>query len=558
MTSPRTPDEEARWQAARLATLRRAGFRCADCGRGDDGTLHVHHVVPRDLGGMDDLANLVVLCPGCHAARHPRLHMRLAGSRMWGWALRLARALDRDGEIPDGLAAIEPALQALGISQLREGQLDIILAALRGESLLAVRPTGSGKSLCFQTPTLAVSGTSYVVTPLSALMRDQVSQLTRKKVPAAAISSQNGAEEKRLAYRALADGALKFLYLSPERFDPAVIGDPTEIDRLAAQRPAFLVIDEAHCVDRWGGDFRPSYARLAEVRQRLGDPPVLAFTATAGAEMQGRILQSLGVPDARVFLADVDRPNIALVRARWRIEGERLDQLERLVRHRPRGRTMIFVATIRHGEDVQGALAGRGLEIPFYHGQLEARERMWIEDRFTGRVEPLADVVICTNAFGMGLDVPDVRLVVHWSLPESPEDYLQEVGRAGRDGQRSIAVLFVEEQEGGGIRRWMAQKGREDRLRRGDHVGDVEAAFALRMQGIDALERMARDQRACFRKGLLAWFGAERTPRASLAMRLLRWLYEGRQRTVRAGMCCDACDRAKAEAYLRGGRFPRR
>lgn len=558
MTSPRTPDEEARWQAARQAALRRDGYRCADCGRADDGALHVHHVVPRDLGGEDDLANLVVLCPGCHAARHPRLQMRMAGSRMRGWVLRLAFALDRDGEIPAGIAAIEPALQALGIAHLREGQLDIILAALRGESLLAVRPTGSGKSLCFQTPTLATAGTSYVVTPLIALMRDQVSQLTRKKVPAAAISSQNGAEEKRLAYQALAAGALKFLYVAPERFDPAVVGDPREIERLAAHRPAFLVIDEAHCVDRWGGDFRPSYARLAEVRRQLGDPPVLAFTATAGTEMQGRILQSLGVPEARVFLADVDRPNIALVRTRWRTEGERFDQLERLVRNRPRGRTMIFVATVRHGEEVQSALAGRGLELPFYHGKLEARERMWIEDRFTGRVEPASDAVICTNAFGMGLDVPDVRLVIHWSLPESPEDYLQEVGRAGRDGQRSVAVLFLEERQGAGIRRWMAQKGREDRLQRGDPLAEVEAAFALRMQGIDALEGMARDQRACFRKGLLTWFGAERAPRVSLAMRLLRWLFEGRQRTVRAGMCCDACDRSRADAYLRSGRFARR
>jgi len=558
VTASRTPDQEARWQAARAAAVRRDGFRCAACGRADDGALHVHHVVPRDLGGADELANLISLCPGCHAARHPRLQMRLAGSRMRAWLLRLARALDRDGEIPRGVEAIEPALQALGITQLRDGQLEIILAALRGESLLAVRPTGSGKSLCFQAPTIATPGTSYVVTPLIALMRDQVSQLTTKKLPAAAISSQNGPEEKRLAFAALAEEALKFLYVAPERFDPAVIRNASEIDLLAARPPAYLVIDEAHCVDRWGGDFRPSYARLAEVRRQLGDPPVLAFTATAGAEMQQRILHSLGVPGARVFLADVDRPNIALVRARWRHDEDRFAQLERLVRNRPCGRTMIFVATIKQGEEVRAALAGRGIEIPFYHGQLEAKERMWIEDRFTGRVEPLADAVVCTNAFGMGLDVPDVRLVIHWVAPESPEDYLQEVGRAGRDGQRSVAILFVREQAEPGIRRWMAQKARADRLERGDPPADVEAAFRQRMQGIEALEAMARDRRACFRKGLLTWFGGGAAPRTSLAMRIVRWLFEGRRRTVRAGLCCDACDRPRAEAYLRSGRFPRR
>ena len=185
----------------------------------------------------------------------------------------------------------------------------MVEAALSGQSVLVVSPTGFGKTLCFQLPAVLRQGVSVVVSPLKALMAEQVSSLLRLKIPSTFINSDLDRDEKRLRYRLLANKSFKLLYAAPERF---FVQNESELQGLRSIRPAFLVIDEAHCVDQWGRDFRPEYGRLREVREALGSPPVLAFTATAGVEMQQRILASLGVGDARVFVRDVDRPNISL------------------------------------------------------------------------------------------------------------------------------------------------------------------------------------------------------------------------------------------------------
>jgi ATP-dependent DNA helicase RecQ len=212
---------------------------------------------------------------------------------------------------------------------------------------------------------------------------------------------------------------------------------------LRSIRPAFLVIDEAHCIDQWGRDFRPEYGRLREVRAALGSPPVLAFTATAGEEMQQRILASLGVSDARVFVRGVDRPNISLLR--WNVPSTQrsriiaqLCQISLL-----KGKVMIFVPTRKIGEALQKYLRDQGLETPFYHSQLaSAWQRERLVKRFVGESRPIVDRIICTSAFGMGLDVSDVRMIIHWQHPSSVEDYLQEFGRAERDGRPAVAVLL--------------------------------------------------------------------------------------------------------------------
>ena len=235
--------------------------------------------------------------------------------------------------------------------------------------------------------------------------------------------------------------SFKLLYAAPERF---FVQNKSELHVLRSIRPAFLVIDEAHCIDQWGRDFRPEYGRLREVREALGSPPVLAFTATAGVEMQQRILASLGVSDARVFVRDVDRPNISLLR--WTASTAERPRIIAELCQLPLpngGKVMIFVPTRKIGEALQTHLRDQGLETPFYHSQLaSAWEREQLVKRFVGESQPSVDRIICTSAFGMGLDVSDVRMVIHWQHPSSVEDYLQEFGRAGRDGRPSVAVLL--------------------------------------------------------------------------------------------------------------------
>jgi RecQ family ATP-dependent DNA helicase len=295
------------------------------------------------------------------------------------------------------------------LDRFRDGQLAVVQAALTGRSLLVVSPTGFGKTLCFQLPAVLRRGVSVVISPLKALMGEQVSSLLRRKIPSSYINSDIGPDEKRLRYRLLASNHLKLLYVAPERF---FVQSTNEQQQLRSVRPAFLVVDEAHCVDQWGRDFRPEYGRLKEVREALGSPPILAFTATAGQEMQKRILASLGVPDAQVFVRGVDRPNIALLR--WSVSiNLRPWAIEQLCRVQmpAKGKVMIFVPTRKIGTALQKYLGEHGLETPFYHSQFDKPwDREQLLKRFVGDSRPEVDRIICTSAFGMGLDVPNVRM----------------------------------------------------------------------------------------------------------------------------------------------------
>jgi len=267
-------------------------------------------------------------------------------------------------------------------------------------------------------------------------MSQQVVDLQMKKVPATFINGDLGPQEKEIRYQLLRDGCIKFLYCTPERFDPRMVRQ-AEVNEITRARPAYLVIDEAHCIDRWGNDFRPNYGNLGAIRHALGSPPVLAFTATAGTQGQRRILESLGIPDARVVVTGVNRPNIKFVRLPNVKDKVRYSLITNLLRVMPHGRAMLFVPTVNTGKQLQDGLRSFELDLPFFHSKLgTANDRDMLLGQFTGRTDPPVRVIICTNAFGMGLDLPDVRLVVHWQHPASPEDYLQEFGRAGR--RRSI------------------------------------------------------------------------------------------------------------------------
>lgn len=528
------------WEIARQTVLRRDGHRCVQCG-GDlkaDGA-HVHHLLPRASGGTDEPANLISLCPMCHAAVHPHLGVGLARRLLQRAAVRLAHWLDTEGRLARETGHLGPALRLFGLDAFRPAQIDVVEAALRGRSLLLVSPTGSGKSLAFQVPAVLTPGLCLVVSPLKALMSDQVSGLLRRRIPATFMNSDLSSEEKQLRLDLLTKRSFKFLYLAPERFFGA---NERELALLRALRPAYLVVDEAHCIDRWGRDFRPEYGRLAEVREQLGNPPVLAFTATAGRETQARILASLGASAGDVFVHGANRPNITFLRRRVRQDARPGFVAELLRLADAIGiKSMVFVPTRKIGDALSAALATQGVATPFFHGQLRTQEKEDLLQRFGGHLEPKLSRIICTNAFGMGVDIPDVRLVIHWQHPASPEDYLQEFGRAGRNGQRSVAVLLTDPKPDGpalSLLDFMA----------GLTVEAAKVTAGERAELLTQKRRLSRQMqtfafdRSCFRDALLSYFGESRArPRRPLALRIIDWVFAKHSARAETGVCCDVC-----------------
>lgn len=540
MSPSRSDASERHWREVRAIVLARDNRRCKQCGElCAEGEADVHHLVPRAAGGMDDPANLITLCDGCHAARHPNLQGTLARRVIERWGLRLAKWLDRRGDLAGLDESLGATLRLLGVTHFRTPQLDVVLAALRGESLLLVSATGSGKSLCFQVPILLGQGCGFIISPLKALMSQQVADLQNRKIPGTFINGDLGPREKEIRYALLRGHAIKFLFCTPERFDSAMVR-AAEVEEITSARPSYLVVDEAHCIDRWGQDFRPNYGKLGAVRTALGRPPVLAFTATAGVQSQRRILESLGIPDARVVVTGVNRPNIKLARLNSVDDELRYFVIVQLLKVMPTGRAMLFVPTVKTGKQLQERLRLVGFELPFFHsGFGTANDREMLLARFTGRAAPAANVVICTNAFGMGLDLPDVRLVIHLQHPASVEDYLQEFGRAGRDGRPSVAVLFTGVKDEG-LLRFMAKKTVEQANT--DPATEQEILDA-KYRAIDEMRSIATTRDACFREAIVQYFGEVPSPHGrSFAVRIVDWLFSRSITIRRTPLCCDRCD----------------
>jgi ATP-dependent DNA helicase RecQ len=330
--------------------------------------------------------------------------------------------------------------QSFGHETFRPGQEDIIRCALDGRDLLAVMPTGSGKSLCYQLPALLLPGLTLVVSPLISLMKDQVDDLRRLRVEAAGLHSMQSADEQCGVLARAGEGLLRLLYVSPERF-----ASPQFRSVLARVPLARFVVDEAHCVSQWGHDFRPDYRRLAEAaascRASEGDgrPPILTFTATATPEVRDDIVSLLGLRAPRVFVSGFDRPNIGLRVLPVAGDQLKLILIPGLVAGR---RAIVYGATRRRAEEVADMLAGHGLSAAAYHAGLPDHERSRVQDRFAAGA---LQTVCATNAFGMGIDRPDIESIVHADIPGSVEAYYQEVGRAGRDGRPASATLLWNE-----------------------------------------------------------------------------------------------------------------
>ena len=321
--------------------------------------------------------------------------------------------------------------QYFGYDSFRPLQREIMEQTLAGRDVLAILPTGAGKSLCFQLPALARDGLTLVVSPLIALMKDQVDSLTASGVSATLLNSSIQGAEAQRRRAALAQGQYKLLYAAPERV--MTDGFIQDLQRWNVTR---IAVDEAHCISEWGHDFRPEYRQLAQLREYLPDVPFLALTATATAQVRGDIAQQLRLNQPDVFLASFNRPNLG-----YSIlpKDKPTRQVFEFIRERPNESGIVYVQSRKSAENLAAALAAEGIKAVAYHAGLQPEQRIANQDAF---IHDAARVVCATIAFGMGIDKPDVRFVIHADLPKNLEGYYQETGRAGRDGLPAECVLL--------------------------------------------------------------------------------------------------------------------
>lgn len=317
-----------------------------------------------------------------------------------------------------------------GYKQFRPLQEDIVNAVLKGNDTLALLPTGGGKSICFQVPAMVKDGICIVVSPLIALMKDQVENLQRKGIDAIAITSSMHKREIDIALDNCVHGKIKFLYLSPERLE-------TEIVKVRLQRMNvnLIAIDESHCISQWGYDFRPSYLKIAAIRETLPNIPILALTATATKEVVYDIQEKLHFKKPNVLQKSFERTNVAY------IVVEEEDKLARLVKiaNKLKGTGIVYVRNRKKTQEIAQYLKSNNIAADFYHAGLDVKTRDLKQNNWMNNK---TRVIVCTNAFGMGIDKPDVRFVVHIDLPDALEAYFQEAGRAGRDEQKAYAILL--------------------------------------------------------------------------------------------------------------------
>src|SRR5215204_4069448 len=329
--------------------------------------------------------------------------------------------------------AITSLQKHFGFNDFREGQREVIGSILEGKDAVVVMPTGSGKSLCYQLPAMILDGVTLVVSPLIALMKDQVDALQARGLPATFINSSISEPEQRARIDALRRREHKLVYIAPERFRSS------RFNAALQEIPISLfAVDEAHCISTWGHDFRPDYMRLRNVIKSLNKVQTLALTATATPYVRSDIIQQLGLDRPQTFVSGFDRPNLSIEVAHTQREREKITRIRALARQ-TNGSGIIYASTRKAVEQVGAKLKALDLKVSEYHSGMSDALRVRAQDDFmSGRTQ----MIVATNAFGMGIDKPDIRFVVHYQMPGSIEAYYQEIGRAGRDGLPSTCVLL--------------------------------------------------------------------------------------------------------------------
>jgi len=378
----------------------------------------------------------------------------------------------------------ETLRQVFGLQEFRPLQHEIIERLVAGEDAFVLMPTGGGKSLCYQLPALLRDGVALVVSPLISLMKDQVDALRANGVAAAFYNSALGSDEARQVLARLHAGELDLLYVAPER-----LMHPAFIDRLREIPLALIAVDEAHCVSQWGHDFRPEYAQLGGLRATFAEVPLIALTATADPHTRADIVNVLGLSHARQFVSSFDRPNIRYTV----LEKHRpMDQLQRFLQTRRDESGIVYALSRKRTEEIATQLELGGLQAAAYHAGLTPDRRQDVQEQF---IRDDLKIVVATVAFGMGIDKPDVRFVVHYDLPKHIEGYYQETGRAGRDGLAAEALLLFGAQDVVTARRLI--DGNENPEQRRIELHKLQAMIGL------------AESLTCRRRVLLGYFGEQ-------------------------------------------------
>jgi len=390
------------------------------------------------------------------------------------------------------MTKLDVLLKYFGHTSFRPAQETLIDALLSGRDVLGVMPTGAGKSVCYQIPALLLAGATLVVSPLISLMKDQVAQLRRGDIPAAFINSSLTVEQYREVLRRVGEGRYKIIYVAPERLETA------DFLRFAMETPIALVaVDEAHCVSQWGQDFRPSYLKISGFIEKLKVRPVVgAFTATATKTVKSDIIRLLGLSDPLSLTTGFDRPNLYFEVARPKNKSKYFHEI---VGQRSGMCGIVYCATRKTVDTVCAELRRRGIEASRYHAGLEDEERRRNQEDF---IQNRAAVMVATNAFGMGIDKPDVRYVFHYNMPKNLESYYQEAGRAGRDGKPSECILLFSNEDIRTAEFLIQDSGKNEQLTEAERR-------SIRHLDVIRLDKMIRycEIDSCLRSYILRYFG---------------------------------------------------